>query len=90
MVEVVRQGLGQKGHRRGTLEGNRVKTMDGDVRVMRASASSTEVGASHTVHSFSPSTAGVSVLEEAPLSRRERLIEATVQAVSVGSVDRLS
>jgi hypothetical protein len=82
-------GTGQKGYGRGTLEGNRVRTVDGNVRAKHASVTLAGVGSSHTLHSVSPASTGNTVLKEAPLSRRERLIEATVQVVSEGSVDRL-
>jgi hypothetical protein len=63
--------------------------MDGEVRVMRADVPSRDVASSHTLHNVFPLSAGISASSEAPLSRRERLLQATVEAVSEGSVDRL-
>jgi hypothetical protein len=66
-----------------------VGIVDGEVRVIRAQVQSREVASSHTLHSFSPANSELATTANTTLSRRERLIEATVEAVSEGSVDRL-
>ena len=71
------------------MEGNRESPMDGEVRVMHAALSSVGVGSSHTVYPVSPAGMGFRSLDGADQSRRERLIEATLEVVSAGSVDRL-
>ncbi len=63
--------------------------MDGEVRVIDAGMALTGGGSSHTAHSIRPSSTGLRALADAPESRRDMLIAATVEVVSEGSVDRL-
>jgi hypothetical protein len=87
---VHREGAGPKGHRRGTLEGNKARTMDGEVRVMDAGKPLTGGGSSHTVLPVSPAGIGLRGFDELPQTRRERLIASTLEAASQGSVHRLA
>ncbi len=64
--------------------------MDGEVRVTDADRPLGNVGSSHTMHNDCASSQGVSALAEPPQDRRDRLIAATVEVVSEGSVDRLA
>jgi hypothetical protein len=71
------------------LEGKRVRTVDGEVRVIRADVPSRDIAFSHTLHSVRPSVAGSEGLAESSLNRRERLIAAAVETASGAGVDRL-
>jgi hypothetical protein len=88
-ASIDRRGIGPKGNWRGTLEGNKGRTMDGEVRVKDATFGLNGLYSSHTLHRNHPVDTGQTGFAETPQTRRERLIAATVEAVAEGSVDRL-
>jgi hypothetical protein len=63
--------------------------MDDGVRVIDANGSSAQLSSSHTAHTFGPAGADSNTLAGPSQTRRERLIAATVELLTDGSVDRL-
>ncbi len=63
--------------------------MDVEVRVKHAEVPSNSTASSHTLHSIRPVNTGSDAISGDQQTRRERLITATVEAVSEVGVDRL-